>query len=76
MIHNRKAVLVFMGLLCAWTMIIFGLAFTPNLVKCSGGPSTLEDTIKLSGAINLVSNLLTAVFTPILIPVPVWKDQE
>jgi hypothetical protein len=36
----------------------------------------LEDAIKLSGAIDLVPHLCTAVSTPIFVPVSVRKDQE
>jgi len=40
------------------------------------GISTLQDAIKLSGVIDLVPYLRTAVFAPIFIPVAVRKDQK
>lgn len=40
------------------------------------GISTLQDAVKLSGVIDLVPHLRTAVFAPIFIPVAVRKDQE
>jgi hypothetical protein len=40
------------------------------------GISTLQDAIKLSGVIDLVPHLRTAVSAPIFIPVAVRKNQE
>jgi hypothetical protein len=40
------------------------------------GISTLQDAIKLSGVIDLVPYLRTAVFAPIFISVAVRKDQK